>query len=160
MSLKKKLLLIALIIGILGAVFGIGAYNARSHTPPHTVAERFYRSWLDALKNGGDPLKEGLQHKSTYVTDTFAQEVDHLAKQGHDGVLCTGTQPKNFVLEATALNKDGIHASIDFVADGTNGHIVLARDMRGWWHIDEVDCPANAQEVPIGTTTATTSVVK
>jgi hypothetical protein len=145
-SRKRSVFIVLGIVIVLVAALAYTLVRTRANTTPTDVVTRFYGSWIEALRTGpATPIEQGLQTKSTYVTEGFGRSVERAARAGRDGVLCRSTAPTAFTVVGATESSDGQHAGVDFTADEVSGHVVLVRDTSGWWRIDEVDCPTNAQ---------------
>ena len=156
MTKRKKITIIAIIVVLLAVLLTWAMVNTRANTTPRVVVERFYGGWIDAFKDPIGPYEQGLHRKSTYVTESYGKWVERQNERGRDAVLCIGTEPVNFVIEEEHINNSGKQASVDFVADGIKGRAVLVQDERGWWRIDEVDCPSIPKTIEAATSTDTT----
>jgi hypothetical protein len=143
---NKKIGYALLVVGVLLLAVGIGIVNARAHTPPDVVVERFYGDWIDALRGPTGPLERQLHVRSTYVSEEFGRAVERANERGRDGVLCVGGEPKTFEVVRSVIADDGRTAGVEFRVDGTEGRVILERDGRSWWRISEVDCPAPSVE--------------
>ncbi len=138
------------------AYIGIGVLDTRAQASPNEVVERFYTAWADAERaQAGGATKDRLHERSTYVTQGFSTYVTREAERGRDGVLC-GPVPSSVSYRSAAVSSDGTRASVDVQLDDRRTHVVLARDEKEWWRIDEIDCPP-APEAATSTDTATSS---
>lgn len=141
-SKKKTIIAGAIVVAVLIVVaVGIGMADVRANTRPDQVVERFYGSWRAALTDGSNgPIAQGLHKKSTYVTETFGNEVARAHEKGQDAVLCGTTDFDNFGIEQSVIREDGSSATVMFLTKQAVGHVILVPDEKGWWRIDEVDC--------------------
>lgn len=159
MKKNSRFSIIAAVIALLilaVAAIGIGLYDLRAKTSPNEAVTRFYSSWIDALREGPNvPIERNLHAQSTYVTESFTRTVTRNVEQGRAPVICQSTAPASFTTDPAVIAEDGQRAAVTFRADTLTGRAVLVRDDRGWWRIDEVDCPPAPR--PAATTTASTS---
>lgn len=144
-------------IGILVfATVGVGLLDTRARTEPHEAVTRFYTDWIKALRDGPNaPYERELHEKSTYVTEGFARTVARAHEAGEDAVLCTGTVPGSFSVTEAQVRDGAVSTSVQFTADTIVGRAILVQDERGWWRIDEVDCPAGVPRITDDNATTT-----
>lgn len=136
MSKKTKRIVVGVtLLAFVVLIFGYALTSTRANSTPEQVTQRFYDAWIESA----DPVAQGLHRKSTYVTKDFGIMVDRAANRDEDAVLC-GTPTSMLVLDEPRVHADDTQASIRVSSDTAEFYVILIRDERGWWRLDEVDC--------------------
>ena len=138
----------------------------RSKLSPVDVTTLFYKEWIRVAEHtDGTPLEKDLHARSTYVTQDFAVVADK-ADATWDPVVCSTEKASDVYIEP--MKVDETRANVDVFIDGASEavRVILIKDDRGWWRIDEIDCPTlppatsseeEMSEEETATTTATTT---
>lgn len=136
MSKKTKRIVVGVtLLAFVVLIFGYALTSTRANSTPEQVTQRFYESWIKSP----DPVAKGLHRKSTYVTKDFGTMVDRAVSRGEDAVLC-GTETTMLILDEPRIHSNDQQASIRASSDTAEFFVILVRDDRGWWRLDEVDC--------------------
>ena len=136
MSKKTKRIVVGVtLLAFVVLIFGYALTSTRANSTPEQVTQRFYEAWIKSP----DPVGKGLHRRSTYVTKDFGTMVDRAVSRGQDAVLC-GTPTATLVLDEPRIHPDDMQASIRVSSDTAEFFVILVRDQRGWWRLDEVDC--------------------
>lgn len=103
--------------------------------------QRFYSSWIAAAGESLiAPVEQGLHNNSTYLTNGFRGSILRAAKKTEDAVLC-GINSTEILIDHVRVYSNGTHAT---VLARLNDHVIrilLLRNERDFWRIDEVECP-------------------
>ena len=98
MRLRMPLILSLLLLG-LNCLPGFSQAASATAQPPEAVIQEFYKWYLRALNQNGEPLTKGRATLKKYVTLRFIREIDRALK-GPDGL------DADVFLEAQDFDKD------------------------------------------------------
>lgn len=135
--------IVAVTVLVAAGAVAFGMMNVRADTRPHEAVERFYTAWIASQNlagNTGAPYQDGLHENSTYVTSRFGSTMESLRDEKFDPVTCGYLPPQSFEIDQVQEQKNASGVTVVFYTNDSIGRVMMTRDEKGWWRIDEVDC--------------------